>query len=100
MDMNVSALIITAAATLFMAIATIVIAYYSWQSHKLTIELQKRDEEREQRHIEHDQQTRDLYQAIALSTILTAPRAQGTPETHIQKFKELYTGKTPIFEKK
>jgi len=75
------------------AIATAVIAIYAFLNYQLTSKIQKRGEE-------DRQQTRDLFQAIVISNILSNPEANlgsSNLENKIKAFEELYKGKTPIF---
>ncbi len=90
--MDDTTLTITVFVTAVTAIATAVIAIYAWQTHKLTKEMQKRDEE-------HKQKTQDLYQAIVVATILSVDRAEGSTEKIINKFNEFYSGEAQIFRK-
>ena len=61
----------------FTAIATVVIAYYSWQSHRLS------------------KQLKDLFQAIVVSNLVNKGSATTTA---IREFKQHYNGKTKIFD--
>ncbi|MFH1310470.1 MAG: hypothetical protein ABIH85_07335 [Candidatus Omnitrophota bacterium] len=73
------------------AIATIVIAYFTWQTHKMYLKIQEKDEE-------HKEQTRDLYQAIVVATLLSGPSSYGAFNQCKDAFNATYSGKTEIFK--
>lgn len=78
---------------LITAIATGVIAWYAIANHRLTSNINLRDEE-------YRRQTSDLFQAIVISNILSNPIAfpgSGQEDTIIEAFEKLYKGKTPIY---
>ena len=80
--------------TLVSSIATVVIAIYAYRSYQLSSNIQKQSQE-------YQQQVSDLYQAIVISNTFSDPNAN-LDSTHlehkIKAFKELYKGKTPIFD--
>ncbi len=80
------------------AIATSVMAYFTYLNYKMYIQIQNKNEE-------HKKQTRDLYQAIVISTLLSGSAALGTGRTATQAFGDLkglfeteYAGGTKIFK--
>lgn len=86
--------IVITIATCFSAGATVAIAAYAYFNHKLTLEVQKRDKE-------YRQQVSDLYQAMAISYLLYGTETTSATRTidyKIKEFKNLYKGKTNIFD--
>lgn len=82
-------------ASLVSAMATVVIAFCAIVSFFIAFSIWKRDKE-------FRQQTSDLFQAIAISNILSDPNANlGSThlENKIKAFKDSYKGETPIFVK-
>lgn len=77
--------------TCISAIATTVIAYFTYQNYKMYKVLQNKDEE-------YKKQTRDLYQAIVISTLLSGPSSYGAYRECKEVFKKEYVGETPIFK--
>ena len=72
------------------SIATVVIAVYAIFSYRLSKKIEG-DSSRFQ------QETKDLYQAIVIATILGEKWSVGDPSLAIKRFNELYKGKTKIF---
>lgn len=80
--------------TLITALATVAIAIFTFVNYQLASKIQKRDEE-------YRQQTRDLFQAIVISNILSDPEARlgnKNLDNDIEAFKQMYKGKTAIFD--
>lgn len=77
--------------TLISAIATAVIAYFTWQNYKMYQAIQDKDEE-------YKKQTSDLYQAIVVATLLSGPSSYGAFNQCKDAFKATYSGKTKIFK--
>jgi len=77
--------------TLISAIATAFIAYFTWQNYKMYKILREKDEE-------YKRQTRDLYQAIVISTLLSGPSSYGAYRECKETFKKEYAGGTKIFK--
>ena len=77
-------------ATWIIVAATIAIAISSWLNWNLVREIKKGSEK-------HDQETRDLYQAIVIATAVS--HARRTTESVIREFFLFYKGKTEIFRK-
>jgi hypothetical protein len=90
---------ITALATVVMAIATVFLAIFTWQSNKLTREIKRTNDLNEAEDKEFKQRVSDLYQAIVISNIVTAPGMPGQIKGVIDTFKAHYKGKTVIFDK-
>ena len=72
------------------ALSTLVIAYFTCQNHKMYKLLRKKDEE-------YKKQTKDLYHAIVISTLLSGPSSTGGFEKCKETFKKEYRGETKIF---
>lgn len=70
------------------AVATLVIAYYSYQSYKLSEKLSEINDQ-------HQQEIKDLFQAIVVSNLVDKGSATSTA---IREFKQNYKGKTKIFD--
>ena len=79
-------------------IATIIIAIYAWRSHKLAEQIKHANELRETEDKEFRQRISDLYQAIVISTLLSAPSGYGAIGEAIDAFRSYYKGKTLIFK--
>lgn len=80
--------------TLITALATVAIAIFTFVNYQLASKIQKRDEE-------YRQQTKDLFQAIVISNILSDPEARlgnKNLDNDIEAFKQMYKGKTAIFD--
>lgn len=77
--------------TLISAIATVVIAYFTYQNYKMYKILQNKDKQ-------YKKQTRDLYQAIVISTLLSGPSSHGGYRECKEVFKKEYAGETKIFK--
>ena len=71
------------------ALATAVIAYHAVASQLLNQKIKERDEE-------FRQQVSDMYQAIVVSNVVSP--AQSDTSKAIDRFRELYKGKTKIFD--
>ena len=80
------------------AIATAVIAFYSWRSYKISHELKLLNSEMSRRDNEFKEQIKDLYQGIIISTIISGPTSVGSTGEAINKFESLYKGSTKIFK--
>ena len=88
-------------ANIVMMLATMVIAYYAYANHCLSKEMnrsakQRQDEIRESTE-QHQQEIKDLYQAIVVSTLISGPSSTGRLERAIKAFEKHYKGKTKIF---
>ena len=68
------------------SIATVVIGYYAYQSHKLAEQ--------------HRQELADLYQAIVIATLLSGTSGQNEKATNkaIEIFSKNYKGEIKIFK--
>ncbi len=77
--------------SLISAIATCIIAYFTWQNYKMYQILKGKDEE-------YKNQTSDLYQEIVIATLLSGPTSYGDYPRCKDKFKGEYAGKTEIFK--
>jgi len=73
-------------------LAVCVIAYYAFESHRLANDLTEINEK-------HQQELRDLYQAIVIATILSGPSGTGAVDKAIKIFKQHYSGEAAIFQK-
>lgn len=90
--------------TIIVAVATGVIAYYAFISHKLFQEEKSKShkilQEEKAKENQYRQTTTDLFKAIVVSNIVSAP--WGTQEDkggkRLEKFKQFYDGETPIFK--
>src|SRR3989338_6704211 len=82
--------------TIVTTIATAVIAYYAWRSHKISEAIIKLTQKRDDDEKEFKQQIKDLYQAIVVSNIVLGPEGVNPCESSIQAFKRLYKGNTKI----
>jgi len=80
------------------AIATTVIALFSWRSFCLSKEIKKIAENQHTKEEEFKSQTKDLYQAIVISNILSGPSSYGALNQAIDAFKSQYTGTFKIFD--
>lgn len=80
------------------AVATCVIAFYSWRSFKLSEEIKRSNELKTTSDQEFRQQVSDLYQAIVISTLISGPSSYGAFGPAKDVFKSQYRGKTPIFK--
>lgn len=87
--MQTASLIIT-------ALATGVIAYYSWCSHRLAISLRNMDEARTSKDQEFRQQLSDLYQALVIANLLGGQSIKEARRALVEEFKKMYKGNTPI----
>lgn len=72
------------------AIATVAIAYFTYQNYNMYKIIQNRDEG-------YKKQTRELYQAIVISTLLSGPSSYGSYSQCKDIFKKEYRGETTIF---
>jgi hypothetical protein len=79
---------IVAGGAIVSAVATVFIAWYAVANHKLTNAIKTKDEQ-------HQQEIKDLYQAIVVSSLCWASHDNRSDK--IRHFKELYKGKTKIF---
>lgn len=80
---NIISIIVTAIATCF-------IAYYSFVSSKIADEIKKQNDK-------HDSELKDLYQAIAIATLMGGNGNSGVVKTLISTFNQHYKGKVQIF---
>lgn len=73
------------------AIASAIIAIYTYKAHQLTSAIRQKDSE-------HQQEIKDLFQAIVISNILSAGKPQGGQllDGLFSEFERRYKGKTPI----
>ena len=78
-----------AVSAIISAVATVVIAIFTWFTYQMYKKLQEKDEE-------YKNQIGDLYKAIVISNLLSGN--SDLEMTH-KKFHKEYTGKTKIFEK-
>ena len=77
-------------ATVVTAVATGVIAFFTWKMHQVTQQHSRKEEE-------FRQQLSDLYQAITIATLLSGNSNAGVLRNAIEAFKSVYKGTTPIF---
>jgi hypothetical protein len=68
------------------AIATAVIAIFAWSNYNLAKEIKETREK-------HDQETKDLFQAMVIANIASGPHIYSDA---LQFFKNNYKGKTEI----
>ena len=84
----------TLLAMIVSAIASAVIAFYAIKAHALTKVLRQKD-------TEHQQEIKDIFQAIVISNLLLSD-TQGPDSKWVQiridKFKKMYSGTTRIFD--
>ena len=80
------------------AIATTVVAIFSWRSYCLSRDLKKSSEDQNKREDEFKGHIKDLYQAIVISNILSGPSSFGALTQAIDAFKSQYKGKFKIFD--
>ncbi|MEK6563491.1 MAG: hypothetical protein AABZ65_00475 [Candidatus Omnitrophota bacterium] len=80
------------------AIATTVIALFSWRSFCLSGEIKKATENQCKKEEDFKSQTKDLYQAIVISNILSGPSSYGALTQAIDAFKSQYKGTFKIFD--
>lgn len=80
------------------AVATAVIAVYSGVNYKLAYQLKKNEEKNQELNRQYQQQTKDLFQAITIATLLSNSNFMGQYINLINNFKTHYKGKTPIFD--
>jgi hypothetical protein len=76
------------------AAATVAIAFYTRKTHSLMEAVRQKDSE-------HQQQIKDLFQAIVISNLLvsdTASPGSSRIDERINGFKKLYPGLTQIFK--
>lgn len=98
-------IIFTIIFALINAVAVCVIAYYAYANNKLIQESHKREKEFREQLTEmnerHQQESRDLYQAIVISTILSGPQGSNRKAVDkvIQLFEQHYVGKTQVFRR-
>jgi hypothetical protein len=78
---------IVAGGAIVSAIATGFIAWYAVVNHKLANAIKAKDEQ-------HQQEIKDLYQAIVISNLCWGSYDNDTDK--LRNFKELYKGKTKI----
>lgn len=82
------------------AIATGVIAYYSYVSNKLSNAIRAQEtnyrKTLEEMTDQHHKDLSDLYQAIVIATLIGG---HSSAEQTIKRFEELYSGTVKIFEK-
>ncbi|HOX22222.1 MAG TPA: hypothetical protein PLL10_02065 [Elusimicrobiales bacterium] len=90
--------IVNTFATAFSALATIVIAVWAYKSHKLAEEIKKSTDVQKKENDEYRTQVSDLYQAIAIATLISGPSSTGGADAAIKCFKNHYKGKTPVFK--
>lgn len=84
-------------ATIMTAVATGVIAYYAWHSHKISKAIIKLTQKRDDDEKEFKQQIKDLYQGIVVSNVIGTPHGADS-KAPIEAFKKLYKGNTKIFD--
>lgn len=84
--------------TIVMAIATVFLAIFAYQSNKLAQEIKRTNDLKDAGDAEFKQQLSDLYQAIVISTLLSGPSSYGSLKQAIGAFKTQYGGKTQIFK--
>ena len=81
-------------------LATVVIAFYAFASHRLAKEMNRSTEQREEKshetNVQHQEEIKDLYQAIVCAMIAGAV-TQGDTSKARRRFNEMYKGKTRIF---
>ena len=77
-------------ATIAMAVATVIIAWYASCNYKLYRTIQEKD-------TEHKEQISDLYQAIVIAILFSGPPSYARIEETIKEFNKHYKGKTKIF---
>jgi hypothetical protein len=77
--------------TVCTAVATVAIAFLAWKTNQLTASIRRKDSE-------HQQEIKDLYQAIVISNILSAGVPQGGKllDGLFSEFERRYRGNTPI----
>jgi|WetSurMetagenome_2_1015567.scaffolds.fasta_scaffold395432_2 hypothetical protein len=80
--------------TIMAAIATAIISFYAWKAHQLTVAIKQKD-------AAHQQEIKDLFQAIVISNILSGPHEVGSSllESRITQFNQWYNGNIQIFPK-
>ncbi len=84
--------------TSIMAMATVSLAFFAYQSNRLAKEIKRTNDLREAEDREFRQQVSDLYQAIVVSTLISGPSSYGTFGQAKDVFKSQYRGKTSIFK--
>lgn len=80
------------------AMATTAIALFSWRSFCLSEEIKKVTESHLEKEEKFKNQTKDLYQAIVISNILSGPSSYGALSQAIDVFKSQYKGTFKIFD--
>jgi hypothetical protein len=82
---------ITVLSIIATAAATVAIAFYTRKTHNLMEAVKQKDSE-------HQQEIKDLFQAIVISNILSAGKPQGGQllDGLFSEFEKRYKGKTPI----
>lgn len=90
--------------TIVTAIATAVIAVYSWQSHELGKKVGRANALKEETEAEFKKRVADLYQAIIIATLISGPNSvqeqtisSVSIEEAIKAFTKHYKGATQIF---
>ena len=86
-------------------LSTVVIAWYSFQSYRLSKEIKRVNDLREKSEEEFKRQISDLYQAIVVATLISGPSSVGAvTQTGIDSvkntFNQYYKGSTQIFPEK
>jgi len=83
-------------------LAICVIAYYAFESHRLAKNSHKQEknfrETLNEINEKHQQELRDLYQAIVISTIMSGNSNSKVVKDTINLFKQHYSGKVEIFK--
>jgi len=77
-------------ATIAMAVATVIIAWYAYCNYRLYKTMQEKE-------IEYKEQISDLYQAIVIATLMSGPTSFADMGKTIEAFNSYYKGKTKIF---
>ena len=80
------------------AVATTMIAIFTWCSYCLSQQIKKVTEDQIKRDEEFKSQIKDLYQAIVISNLLSGPSSFGDLPKAINAFKSQYKGKFRIFD--
>ena len=80
------------------AVATMAIAIFTWCSYCISQQIKRATEDQSKREEEFKNQIKDLYQAIVISNVLSGPSSYGALTQAIDAFKSQYKGKFKIFD--
>ena len=80
------------------AIATAVIALFTYRTYQVYTSMKEIMNQSQQKMGQDQDETKDLYEAIVVATLISAPSGTGKTNVAIEVFKHYYKGRTKLFE--